>query len=423
MNTLRTVFKIGGLVVAALVVILFGLVGYAAFRWDGTVSRTVPNMIAPRDSATIARGKFLYTKSIGCWSCHSNGGDGAAPSGGRKFDLTVLSPSLGVYYAANITPDVETGIGGWTDGEIVRAIREGVRNDGRVLFPIMPVDPLNGLSDEDALAIVAYLRSLPPVKNLVPRREPSLFVKTLMTFGIIGPAKERTEPVVAPARGITTTYGEYVAKHASLCSDCHTPRNLQDGSFYYDSLLAGSSFRYGDDDGSPVLAYAPNLTPDVETGIGSWSEEEFMTVLRTGVGPDGIVRSGHMPYAYYGLWDTLELKAVYVYLRSIPPVRRTTPARTYAGSAVSSNPLVKGEALFNSTCAACHGTEGKGAAPTNVVLAEVAPSLSDGELIEFVREGNLGLRMPGFAKTLSEDQLKAVVTYIRSWKTTTQATD
>ncbi|MBX2991048.1 MAG: c-type cytochrome [Bacteroidetes bacterium] len=416
MSILRSVLKTGGIVVGALVLIFLGVAGYASLRWDKNVDRRIPAMTAKADSATLARGEFLFTTGIGCWQCHGHDGDKAPPSGGMKFDLTVLSPSLGVYYAANITPDVETGIGGWTDGEIVRAIREGISKDGRVLFPIMPVDPLSGLADDDVLALVAYLRTLPPVKNKVPAREPSLFAKTLMTLGVIGPMKEQTEPIVAPERAMTAKYGEYVAKHASLCSDCHTPRNLQDGSFYYDSLLAGSSFQFGADDGSPVLSFAPNITPDVETGIGKWTEEEFMRMLRTGVGPDGKVRSKHMPYAYYGLWDTLELKAVYTYLRSIPSVRRTTPPTEYAGDALSSDQLVKGKGIFNSTCSACHGAEGKGAAPTNVVMAEVTPSLTDDELTEFITEGTEGLRMPGFAKTLSKDELKMVVTYIRSWE-------
>lgn len=412
----RRIAKFVGIVVGVIVIMLVGVIGYASIGWDKKVDRRVPTVEAKRDSATIARGEFLFKTGIGCWQCHSSGGDNAPPGGGMKFDLNVLSPSLGVYYAANITPDVETGIGGWTDGEIVRAIREGISRDGRVLFPIMPVDPLNGLSDDDVLALVAYLRTLPPVKNKVPAREPSMFAKTLMTVGVIGPMKEHKEPVVAPERAITPKYGEYVAKHASLCSDCHTPRNLQDGSFYYDSLLAGSSFQFGVDDGAPVLAFAPNITPDVETGIGGWTEEQFMRMVRTGIGPDGKVRAKHMPYAYYGLWDTLELKAVYTYLRSIQPVRRTTPPAEYAGDALSSDAMTKGKGLFNSTCVACHGVEGKGAMPTNVKLAEVAPSLTDAELMEFVEEGNEGLRMPGFAKTLSKDELKAVVTYIRSWK-------
>jgi mono/diheme cytochrome c family protein len=415
MNIVRKVLKIAGIVVGAVVLLLLGIVSYAAIRWDARVERPVRSLTAKHDSSALARGEFLYKTSIGCWQCHS-ASPSSPPSGGMKFDLTGLTPSLGTYYAANITPDIETGIGAWTDGEIVRAIREGVRHDGGILFPIMPVDPLSGLSDDDALAIVSYLRTLPPVRNAVPKKEPSLFAKTLITLGVIGPLKEQTTPILAPQRAVTAEYGAYVARHASLCSDCHTPRNLQDGSFYYDSLLAGSSFRFGDKGIDSVFSYAANITPDNETGIGKWSEEEFIRMLRTGTGPDGKVRTRHMPYSYYGLWDTVELKAVYKFIRTLQPVHRTVLPASFAEGRTSDDLRARGAAVFNSYCVTCHGHEGKGAMPTRVVLAEVAPSLSDDDLMEFISEGNLDLRMPSFGKTLSHDDLKAVATYIRSWK-------
>lgn len=412
---IKRILKIFGITLASFVFLLLGILAYASLQWDKKIDRPVRNLTALRDSATVARGEFLFNTSLTCWSCHGGKDPAAPPGGGTKFDLTTLSPSLGVYYARNITPDTETGIGSWTDGEIVRAIREGIRKDGSVLFPIMPVDPLNGLSDEDALALVAYLRSIPPVRNQVLQREPSLFAKTMMSLGMIGPAKDRNEPVAAPPRAITPAYGAYVARHASLCSDCHTPRNLMDGSFYYDSLLAGSSFRFGEDEPVPVTSFASNITPDSATGIGKWTEEEFLRMMRTGVGADGRVRSRHMPYAYYGLWDSLELRAVYSFIRSIPPVHRTVPPSNFIGDAQSSEPAIRGRGVFDSYCITCHGDKGKGAAPTNVKLAEVAPSLADADLKDLIAEGIPNLRMPAFAHTLKRDEIEAVMTYIRSW--------
>lgn len=416
MKKLRKVFSAIGIVLGVLVLALLALLGYSSLRWDAAVARPVPTLSARHDSATIARGEFLFKKSLNCWGCHSPDNHGNAPPvGGVKFDLTDLSPALGVYYARNITPDVETGIGAWTDGEIVRAIREGIRKDGRVLFPIMPVDPLHGLSDEDALALVAYMRTIPPVKNVVPERTPSLFAKTLMTVGMIGPMKQVTEPIVAPKRAMTPEYGAYVARHSALCSDCHTPRNLMNGDFYYDSLLAGSSISFGEET-DPVVSFAPNITPDSTTGIGQWTEDQFLLMMRSGIGPDGKVRTRHMPYAYFGLWDSLELRAVYAFIRSIPPVHRTVAPGRFMNDILADDPHTKGKGVFNSYCVPCHGVEGRGALPTSVVLAEVAPSLSDNDLMDFVRSGNPALRMPGFGRTLADKQLDAVVAYVRSWK-------
>jgi mono/diheme cytochrome c family protein len=415
MKVARRILKIVGLIIGVFVLLLAGLLGYAMWRYDAPVGRGVRAVQAKSDSMTIARGEFLYKNSLQCWMCHSPGQNPMAPpSGGMKFDLTTMSPALGVYYAKNITPDRETGIGSWTDGEIVRAIREGLRKDNTVLFPIMPVDPLSGLSDNDVLAIVSYMRTLPAVRNKVPQREVSLFAKTLMTVGMIGPMPAHPTPVTAPPRANTVEYGKYVARHAALCADCHTPRNLMNGEFYYDSLLAGSSFKFGEPI-DPIASYAPNITPDSATGIGQWTESQFLTLMRSGLGADGKVRSRHMPYSFTGLWDSLELRAVYTFIQSIPPVKRTVPPSEYVNDALSKDPLVHGRGIFNSYCQPCHGTEGKGAPPTNVVLAEVAPSLGDGELKEFVMAGNPDLRMPSFGKTLSQRELDAVVTYVRSW--------
>ena len=420
MKIVRKALKVAAFTVGTVLVVLAGLLVYASVFWDAPVDRPVRQFVAPRDSAAVARGRFLYTSSLTCWQCHSQGNSATAPpSGGRVFDLTGISPSLGMYYSANITQDVETGIGGWTDAEIIRAIREGVRKDGKVLFPIMPVDPLNGLSDDDVLALVAYLRSIPPVHNAVPARTPSLFARTLMTLGVIGPAQPLPQAVVAPPRAADRFYGEYIVRHAALCSDCHTPRNLNTGAFFYDSLLAGSSFCFGEDPPEPVLAFARNITPDDETGIGTWTRDEFLRLMTTGVGPDGVVRSGHMPYSSYASWDSLELNAVYEYIRSIPPIRRQESPDQFVREMASSDPETKGKGIFVSYCQQCHGGEGQGALPTHVVLAQVAPGLSDDELADFISAGNPGLSMPGFGKTFSRNDLHAVVRYIRSWQRNT----
>lgn len=397
-------------------VVLIGIVSvWAANRWNAPVSRAVVAMDAPADEATLERGKFLYTYSHTCWECHGDPLDASKPPiGGVKFDLNMVSPQLGVWYSRNITPDIETGIGGWTDGEIVRAIREGIRKDGTPLFPIMPMMPLHGLSDDDALALVAYLRTLPAVRNAVPANEASFFSKVMFTLGAIGPMEAIDKRIVAPERGPTALYGRYVANHGALCMDCHTPRSLKDGSFYMDSLFAGSSIGFGDSEGHPSVAYASNITPDMATGIGSWSEEAFLHFMRTGQGPDGTVRDGHMPYAATSRWADDDVKAVWAFLKTLRPIERSEVPRQFRGPALSDDPTVLGPAMYETYCARCHGPQGEGGLSADLALAEVAPTLKDAELEQYIRHGMEGTNMPGFERTLNDAQLRAVISHVRT---------
>ncbi|MER3514120.1 MAG: hypothetical protein C4310_06790, partial [Chloroflexota bacterium] len=169
-----------------LIIAAFALLIYIQVRSNLSDSRPAPELAAPNSAQVLSRGEYLVKSVAQCWRCHSapeagEPNENAPLSGGRALALSGLGPGfgllslgLGTYYAANITPDPDTGIGRWTDGQIVRALREGVSRDGHMLFPIMPYQDLRGLSDEDALAIVAYLRSRPPVRNIVPPRQLSL---------------------------------------------------------------------------------------------------------------------------------------------------------------------------------------------------------------------------------------------------------
>lgn len=406
--------KILGGAVAFLLVVLVVAAVYVLVSWDRSVDRPAAAMTAPRDSATIERGRYIFNVTWQCWNCHQAvSTDGNAPSsGGKLFDLRTTGPGFGVYYSKNITPDSATGLGRWTDGEIVQAIREGVNRNRKVLFPIMPVDWLKDLSDRDALAIVAYIRSMAPVRNKVPDNEQSFFAKALLAFRVMGPATP--SGASAPPPALSAAYGRYVAQNVAGCADCHTPRNLQDGKFYLDSLMAGSSFAFGDAEGDRTSAYAANITPDQGTGIGGWTETEFSNAVTAGQRPDGTVLTPHMPYAHYKFIAPDDLRAVYLYLRSLAPIQRKAPPGSRSDTAGQRGPE-RGKAVFESRCMACHGAGGKGASPTNVTLAEVAPSLTDAELREFIALGQLSLKMPAFGKTLSNDELDDVIAYIRKF--------
>ncbi len=414
----KRILKILGWVVGSAVALLLVLVAYVQLRWDAKDGRSAPNLKAPTDSATIARGEHIFKYQAQCWGCHQNPARdaNAPPNGGMLFDLSNAGPGFGKWYSRNLTPDMETGLGGWTDGEIVQALREGLNKDRETLFPIMPVDWYHDMADEDVLAVVAYLRSIPPVKNEVPKREPSFFAKALMTFKLMKPKEPITMPVTAPPKGITPEYGKYLSSHLANCAECHTPRNLQDGQFYLDSLFAGSSFAFGADEGSPIVSYARNITPDVETGIGSWSEEQFINAVTTGVRPDGTVLSSHMPYAYYKSWSMDELKAVFLYLKTVPARKRTVPANEFDARLKTARGTERGNLVFQARCQVCHGENGGGAQPTNVKLAEVAVSLSDQELKEFIASGQMNLKMPPYGKTLKDDELNDLIASMRTWE-------
>ncbi len=413
---MNRVLRILSLVVGVLVILLVGVVVYVNASWDSPDQRPVPSMTAPHDSVTLAHGEFLFKFTTTCWGCHSNVNDAnSSPFGGRPFNLREVGPGFGMFYTPNITPDVETGIGGWTDGELVRAIREGVGKNGRKLFPLMPMATLHGLSDDDVLAIVAYIRSIPPVHNKVPPHDLTFATKALFTFGLVKPEVPVTGPVTAPPKGVTAEYGRYLANHQALCADCHTPRNLSDGSFYFDSLFAGSSISFGDAGQASFEAFAPNLTPDRETGIGGWTEEQFLLAVQVGMTPDKRVLSPEMPYHAYVKWDEDNLRAVFLYLKGIPAIKRKVPQPMFAQELTTKHGVERGEMIFRANCEVCHGKKGKGAAPTNVALADVASSLDDETFMEFVSTGNPGLHMPGFGKTFSQEQLKDVVAYIKSW--------
>jgi mono/diheme cytochrome c family protein len=414
----KRVLKILGWVAGILAGLIAILFLFVQLRWDAGDGRLAPSLIAPADSATLARGEEIFKYQAHCWSCHGTPGsrDRMVPSGGMPFDLSKIGPGFGTFYARNLTPDLETGIGGWTDGEVVQALREGLRKDRSPLFPIMPIDWYHGMADNDVLAVVAYLRTLPPVKNAVPRREPSFIAKALFTFGVVKPKEPVDAAVVAPPRGVTVEYGRYLSNNVADCADCHTPRDLNDGHFFLDSMFAGGSIPFGGGAEGPIFVYARNLTPDRETGIGAWTGEHFLNAVTSGMRPDGTVLAPIMPYSNYKFWAPEDLQAVYAYLKTLPAVRRTTPAIEYESSLMAAHGAGRGKLLFEARCQACHGENGSGAPATKVTLAEVAPGFTDADLAEFVKEGQLNLHMPAFGRSMNEGELADLIAFVRTWE-------
>jgi mono/diheme cytochrome c family protein len=223
-----------------------------------------------------------------------------------------MEEDFGVAIPPNITPDRETGIGSWSDAEIIRAIREGKGRDGRTLGPPMPYGLYRGLSDSDVKAMVAYLRTLPAITN---RPERSRYtVKLPASWG------PPVGVVPDPPKGDLVKYGAYLAGPVAHCSECHTPP-AADGRMDTSRLFAGG-FKFR---GPWGVSHSSNLTPDRETGIGAWTDAQIIAGIY-GVKPSGQPVAPPMPWPYYaGRLAEGDLEALIAYLRSLPPIRNIVP--------------------------------------------------------------------------------------------------
>jgi len=258
----------------------------------------------------VARGQDIFGAAGGC-GCHTVP-KGTLNAGGRKYD-----GPFGTVYSANITPDRQTGIGAWTDEQIITAIRLGRRPKGERLIPVHPYTVFNGMAAEDLRALVAYLRTVPPVnrpnqpkKITVPFFE-SIFLPTwLAAF-----APKETPPATAPTSGLAR--GEYLVRAVGHCGECHTPRGMTQAT-------DNSRFLAGNPNG-PEDSKVPNITPDKDTGL-TWSEEEIAEYLGTGNKPDGDVAGGLMgeviegTAAGYKDLTKADRLAIAQYLKTIPPI-------------------------------------------------------------------------------------------------------
>ena len=274
-------------------------------------------MSAVGDTAgLIERGEYIVRNVAVCGTCHTpdHRSDGPLIGGAEFRDWR-----LGRIRSANLTGDSATGLGAWSEPEIVRAIRNGERRDGRLLAPVMPYEWLQGMSDRDAFAVARYLKTLPPVPNPVKQR-PNLLFK--MARGLwLGP--KRVTTVSAPRRAASAEYGGYLSQKVALCGECHTPTSGLQSMPDRGRLFAGSAHSAIDFPANP--ANPANLTPDSATGIGSWTEEDFLRTLRTGRNPRGDSLHPFMPWRQVRRMGDDDLRAIYRYLRTVRPIRKQVP--------------------------------------------------------------------------------------------------
>lgn len=321
-------------VLLLIVVVVGSALGYLVLRRPKLAP--APSIQIERTQARLERGAYLFNVLCDCGGCHSardfSRFDGPTIPG-HIGEGTVFPPEMGlpgVVAPPNITPDKTTGIGTWTDGEKIRAIRDGVDKDGRALFPMMPYPYYHHMSDEDVYALVAYLDTLPPIQHAVPKTQLNFPVNYL-----IKSAPQPTGHVPPPDQANTLKYGEYLVTLGG-CVECHTQE--KNGDLIMSKRLAGG--RVFNFPGASVAT--ANITPDPDTGIGKWSEQQFLdkfysykAYLEKGppkVGPESFTL---MPWLGLSQLPPEDLKAIFAYLKSQPAIYNSIEKRPAAPAAGS----------------------------------------------------------------------------------------
>lgn len=267
---------------------------------------------AARADELRERGAYLVTTIGACGNCHSprdaSGGviAGQELSGGAEFD----DPGLGHVVTPNITPDPETGIGKWTTAQIIAALRDGKRPDGTIIGPPMPIPVYRQMSDGDAAAIAAYLKSLKPVRRAVARTQYKI---------ALPPAYDPPVAQVAePKRSDKVAYGGYLAT-VGHCMLCHTAPG-KDRPFDMSRAFAGG--RDLPDLTKPHgMVVSRNITPDPDSGIGKWTDAQIAHAIVTGVRPDGTTLARTMPFDWYARMQPADIDDIIAYLRTVKPVK------------------------------------------------------------------------------------------------------
>lgn len=398
------VLGLGSVVFLSMVTILFWPVGDAP-----AVS------VASSDETSIAQGGYL-ADAADCVACHTAPG-GAPYAGGRAFKLP-----FGTLYSPNITPDRETGIGEWTDGEFLRAVHDGIGRSGEQLYPAFPYTSYSRMSRADVLAVKAFLFSLSPVRNLVPDNELALpfSYRRLVRFWKIlfmpDPDDDDGTPRTAEWRR-----GNYLVNALGHCGECHTPRNLLYG--FSDEALAGETMNGWT---------AWNITSDERHGIGAWSTDELVSYLRTGYTPSRAVASGPMKEAIDHSSSKLsdaDLQAMAVYLKSVPGVERGPSLDVTVQAKERSTALTPGAdeegddmlgvRVFAGACASCHAWNGQGQQVEAAALdgRRSVFDVNGANVLRTILSGGAALtphgsaRMPRFEDAYSDVEIAAVTNF------------
>lgn len=253
---------------------------------------------------SVERGRYIVEVIGACGNCHTPmGPDGKDPSRHLAGGMHITDGGVDAW-PSNITPDLDTGIGTWTDEQVIRAFREGIRPDGSVIGPLMPIELYRHISDEDAQAIVAYLRTVQPVRNEVK--------KSSYPFPLPASYGPPLGTVSQPDRKNAIEYGEYLAGPLGHCMECHSGPGVTGAPDLENALGTGGMVF----EGPWGHSVSPNITP---VGLAGVSDAEIKQIITTGTRADGSKLLPPMGFTYYARLTDEDLDAIVAYLRSLPP--------------------------------------------------------------------------------------------------------
>jgi mono/diheme cytochrome c family protein len=391
------------------VVLLSIAAGVLVGMRPGTLPRGAPSGNAT--TQTINRGEYL-ARAGDCVACHT------APASSQFAGGRAMPTPFGNLYVPNITPDDETGIGRWTADEFYRMMHTGVSRDGTLMYPAMPFASYTKVTREDSDAIFAYLLSVPPVhqKNR-PHELRFPYNNRELLLGWRALYFKEGEYVPDSKQSASWNRGAYLVQGLGHCAMCHTAINALGGSSESKAFEGGMIPNQN--------WYAPSLTSNREAGLGGWNIKDISDLLQVGISSRGTVY-GPMAEVVYNSLQYLsdeDVAAMAVYLKALP-MRDAGPDIPSSARLVAPRVMELGRSIYEKQCAVCHGAEGKGQAPLYPPLAnnQSITMPSPVNSIRMVLNGGFppGTRknprphgMPPFSHILNDDEVSAVVTYIR----------
>ncbi|MEN8503513.1 cytochrome c [Paraburkholderia sp. SIMBA_050] len=371
---------------------------------------TTPDANADTRPDIVKRGEYL-ARAGDCVACHT------APRGKLFAGGLAMETPFGTLYSPNITPDAQYGIGTWSEEAFFKMMRTGLAQDGRLLYPAMPIAQYTKVTREDSNAIFAYLKSVQPVRE--PNHKHTLrfpFNQRKLLYGWRTLYFREGEFQPDPTRSVEWNRGAYLVEGLGHCTMCHTKINMLGGSSQSEQFAGGLI---------PVQNwYAPSLTSDKDGGLGDWSIKDIVDLLQAGISDRGAVYGPMAEVTYHSLQYMTgeDVKAMAVYLKTLPDNRGR---KSGPSAPTNTNVFALGEKIYADKCAICHGAKGEGKLQHYPPLAGNQSIEMDSAVnpIRIVLNGGFPpgtmrnpepYGMPPFAQELNDTDAAAVVTYIRT---------